>query len=200
MATAAAYACPVDDDLRETTLGSRVIHRGRYLSFRVDTIADAAGERREREVVEHPGAVVIVALLGQDVLMVRQWRTPVGGVLLELPAGTLDRLASGATEDPDVAAARELAEETGYAAGRWRSLARFYTAPGFTDELMHLYLATDLRAIPDHPGPAPDEHLRVERLPWRTAVSMAESGELRDAKSLVGLLRLARLSEQGDLT
>lgn len=189
----------MDEDLRETTLERRLIHRGRTLTFRVDVVADAAGERREREVVEHPGAVTIVPLLDEDVLLVRQWRTPVGGLLLELPAGTLDRLADGTTEDPDVAAARELGEETGHAAAAWRSLGRFYTAPGFTDEFMHLYLATGLRPIPDHPGPAADERLRVERVPWRDAVSMAERGEIRDAKSLVGLLRLARLAERGEL-
>jgi ADP-ribose pyrophosphatase len=189
----------MDEDLRETTLGSRVIHRGRYLTFRVDTIADAAGQRREREVVEHPGAVAMVALDGQDVLMVRQFRTPAGRVLLELPAGTLDRLPDGGTEEPEAAARRELEEETGYAADRWRALGRFYTAPGFTDELMHLYLATDLRPVADHRGPAADEHLRLERLPWREAVPMAERGAVEDAKSLVGLLRLARLAEAGEL-
>jgi len=127
------------------------------------------------------------------VLMVRQWRVAAGQALLEIPAGTLDVADDGSIEDPDLAARRELEEETGMRAGTWRLLARFYTAPGFTSELMHLYLATDLRPADGHRlGPDEDEHLLLERLPWRDALAAAERGEIADAKSLVGLLWLAR--------
>ena len=125
--------------------------------------------------------------------MVRQWRVAAGQALLEIPAGTLDVADDGSIEDPDLAARRELEEETGMRAGTWRLLARFYTAPGFTSELMHLYLATDLRPADGHRlGPDEDEHLLLERLPWRDALAAAERGEIADAKSLVGLLWLAR--------
>ena len=141
--------------------------------------------------------MAIVAIDADDrVLLVRQWRTPAEQILLEIPAGTLDvDPVTGRTEDPDLAARRELEEETGYRAGEWRVLSRFWTAPGFATELMHLYLATDL--TPAHPderlGPDEDEHLRVERLPFDAAVDAALAGRISDAKSLVGLLWVDRL-------
>ncbi len=129
------------------------------------------------------------------VALVRQWRLPADAALLEIPAGGLDVGEDGSKEDPDVAAPRELEEETGLRAGSWRKLATFYTAPGFTDELMHLYLATDLRpaAADGRLGPDEDERLILEWRPWRDAVAAAERGEIRDAKSIVGLFWLARL-------
>lgn len=189
-----------DEHLIETTLERKVLHRGRYITFRVDTVEDARGGRHRREVVEHPGAVCVIAVLGADVLLVRQYRTPVARVMLELPAGTLDRMSDGSIEDPARAAPRELGEETGYDAATWRSLGRFWTAPGFTDELMHLYLATDLEPMEDYRGPDEDEVLDLVRMPWREAVEMAENGAIADAKTIVGLLRLPRLLDAGDIT
>jgi ADP-ribose pyrophosphatase len=188
-------------ELHEETVDSRVIHRGRTMTFRLDTIARADGRRHQREIVGHPGAVAIVALDDVDrVLLVRQFRTAAGRTLLEIPAGTLDvDEATGATEDPDEAAARELEEETGFRAGRWRKLGAFWTAPGFATELMHLYLASDLRpADEDRLGPDEDEALLLIRLPWPQAVAAAEDGRIADAKSIVGLLRLARLKAAGE--
>ena len=191
------FADPVADaELRETTVDSRVVHRGRTLTFRVDTIERADGSRHQREIVGHPGAVAIVALDADDqVLLVRQFRTAAGRTLLEIPAGTLDVDAdSGTIEDPDLAAARELEEETGQRAGSWRKLGAFWTAPGFATELMHLYLATDLEAADvDRLGPDEDEALVAIRVPLDQAVAAAEDGRIADAKSIVGLLRLARL-------
>ncbi len=128
------------------------------------------------------------------VLLVRQYRHPAGRALLEIPAGTLDRdPASGATEDPDAAARRELEEETGHRAGSWERLTDFWTAPGFATERIFLYLATDLAAAgPDRRAPDEDEHLELVRLPWRQAVAAAERGEIRDAKTLIGISWLAR--------
>jgi ADP-ribose pyrophosphatase len=191
------FVDPVADaELRETTVDSRVIHRGRTLTFRVDTIERADGSRHQREIVGHPGAVAIVALDADDqVLLVRQFRTAVGRTLLEIPAGTLDvDPESGAIEDPDLAAARELEEETGQRAGSWHKLGAFWTAPGFATELMHLYLATDLHAADaDRLGPDEDEALVAVRVPLGDALAAAEDGRIADAKSIVGLLRLARL-------
>ena len=139
--------------------------------------------------------MAILAIDDQDrVLLVRQFRVAIGEVLLEVPAGTLDVSADGSIEDPELAAPRELEEETGMRAGSWRLIARFWTAPGFASELMHLYLATDLRtADGERLGPDEDEHLLLERMPWRDAVAAAERGELRDAKTILSLLWLARL-------
>jgi ADP-ribose pyrophosphatase len=161
----------------------------------VDTIERADGSRGTRDIVGHPGAVAILAIDDEDrLLLVRQYRVAIGEALLEVPAGTLDRLADGSIEDPEVAAPRELEEETGMRAGSWRLIARFWTAPGFASELMHLYLATDLRpADGERLGPDEDEHLLLERMPWRDAVAAAERGEVRDAKSILALLWLARL-------
>ena len=186
-----------DDPLEEHVVERRLIHRGRYLEFRVDTIERADGTRGERDIVGHPGAVAMLAIDEADrVLMVRQFRLAAGDVLLEIPAGTLDvDAATGAVEDPELASRRELEEETGYRAGSWRRLTSFWTAPGFASELMHLYLATDL--VPAHPderlGPDEDEHLELERVPFAEALAAADRGEIRDAKSLVALLWYDRL-------
>ena len=182
-------------DLTERVTSSRVVYRGHYLDMRVDQIQRADGTRSQRDVVVHPGAVGIIAVDAQDrVLLVRQWRVPAGRALLEIPAGTLDRdPVTGAIEDPALAAPRELEEETGQRAGHWRLLGSIWTAPGFATELMHLFLATELRpANGDRLGPDEDEHLLLERIPWREAVAMAERGEICDGKSVAGLFWLAR--------
>lgn len=188
-----------DEHLIETTVERRELHRGRFITFRVDTIVDAHGGRHTREVADHPGAVCIIPVVDGDVLLVRQYRTPAAMVILELPAGTLDRAPDGSIEDPDVAASRELGEETGFAAETWRKLGHFWTAPGFTNELMHLYLATDLVPLEDYSGPDEDEYLDLVRVPMREAIGMTEDGAIVDAKTLVGLMRLARLADAGEL-
>lgn len=189
-----------EDPLAERVVASRVVHRGRYLTFRVDTVERVDGTTAERDVAGHPGAVTIVAIDPDDrVLLIRQWRSPTGGALLELPAGTLDVADDGSVEDPDEAAARELEEETGFRAARWRRIGSFWTAPGFATELMHLYLATDLSPADEDGrlGPDDDEHLELRAVPWREAVASAERGEIADAKSLVGLLWVDRLRAKG---
>jgi ADP-ribose pyrophosphatase len=188
-----------DDALVETLVASELIGRGQYLTFRVETFRDADGGEHRREMVEHPGAIAVLALDADEILLVRQFRGAVREVCLEIPAGTLDRAADDSIEDPDLAAVRELEEETGYRAGRWRALGRFYTAPGFASEEMHLYLATELRLVDAYAGPAEDERLELVRMPWRQAVDLAEAGEIRDAKTLVGLFWLDRLAGRGEL-
>jgi len=124
------------------------------------------------------------------------FRLAAGRTLLEVPAGTLDRGADGSLEDPDLAARRELEEETGFRAGSWEHLGAFWTAPGFATELMHLYLARDLvPADGARLGPDDDERLELEHVPWREAVAAAEQGGIADAKTLVGVLWLARILE-----
>ena len=186
----------VDEDLRETVIGSEILHHGRLGDFRIDTVRFSDGRTSTREILGHPGAVAIVAIDPDDnVLFVRQWRTAAGRAMLEIPAGTLDIVdAAGTIEDPELAAPRELEEETGYRAGTWRKLAAFWTAPGFASELMHLYLATDLRpARGDRLGPDEDERLELSRLPMADALAAIDGGEICDAKSIVGLFGTARL-------
>ena len=191
----------VDEDLRETVIGSEILHHGRLGDFRIDTVRFSDGRTSTREILGHPGAVAIVAIDPDDnVLFVRQWRTAAGRAMLEIPAGTLDIVdAAGTIEDPQLAAPRELEEETGYRAGTWRKLAAFWTAPGFASELMHLYLATDLRpARGDRLGPDEDERLELSRLPMADALAAIDGGEICDAKSIVGLFWTARLRAGGE--
>jgi ADP-ribose pyrophosphatase len=184
------------DPLEERVVASEVVHRGRYMEFRVDTIERADGSRGTRDVVGHPGAVAVLAVDRDGrLLMVRQWRVPAGRALLEIPAGTLD-VHDGVTEDPDIAARRELEEETGHRAGSWRKLAQFWTAPGFASELMHLYLARDLVPVADADGrlaPDEDENLELRHVAVPEALALVEAGEIADAKTILGVLWLDRV-------
>lgn len=191
-----------DDPLEEHVIGSQLVHRGRYMTFRVDTIERADGNRGTRDVVGHPGAVSVLALDDDGrLLLVRQWRVPAGQAMLEIPAGTLD-VHDGIPEDPDAAARRELEEETGHRATTWRKLAAFWTAPGFTSELMHLYLATGIAGADDDNrlGPDEDERLELRHVTLDEALAMVDGGEVRDAKSILGILWLERLRRRDEPT
>jgi ADP-ribose pyrophosphatase len=190
-----------DDPLEEHVTARELIHRGRYLEFRVDTIVRADGTTGRRDVVGHPGAIAVLAVDGAGrLLLVRQWRIPAGRGMLEIPAGTLD-VHDGVTEDPDLAARRELEEETGQRAATWRKLATFWTAPGFATELMHLYLATDLSgaAGADRLTPDEDERLELSHVAIADAVAMVEAGEINDAKTILGILWVDRLARAGEI-
>jgi ADP-ribose pyrophosphatase len=139
-----------------------------------------------RDCVEHPGAVAIVPLLpGNRVVLIRQYRFAVRGDLLEIPAGTLEP-----GEPPRRCAHRELMEEIGYRAGRLDRLADFYTAPGFCNERMHLFLARDLE--PERRAGDPDEVIHPRIVPFATALRMAVAGRIRDAKTITGLFLAAK--------
>ena len=169
----------------ERTVSSRRAFGGRLLSLRVDEVELESGTRATREVVEHPGAVAILAWDGERLAAVRQWRQAAGADLLEIPAGTLEP-----GEEPLLTAQRELAEECGLAAGRWVEGPAFYTAPGFSTELLTLFLATELHPVDVRP---PDDEALVRS--WLTlpdALAAIDGGGIRDAKSLVGILWLAR--------
>ena len=190
-----------DDPLEEHVAARELIHRGRYLEFRVDTIVRADGTTGTRDVVGHPGAIAVLAVDDDGrLLLVRQWRIPAASGMLEIPAGTLD-VHEGVTEDPDLAARRELEEETGQRATSWRKLSTFWTAPGFATEMMHLYLATGLSGVTGAERLAPDEDERLElsRVPIAEAVAMVEAGEINDAKTILGVFWLDRLARGGEL-
>lgn len=171
--------------MSERTVTSRRAYEGRLISVRVDEVDLEEGGRAEREVVEHPGAVAILAWDGARLAMVRQWRHAAGKSLLEIPAGTLEP-----DEEPRTTAKRELAEECALAAGRWEVGPRFFTAPGFCTELMHLYLATDL-TVAESIGPD-DERIERAWLSLDEALAAIDAGEIADAKSIAGVLWLAR--------
>jgi ADP-ribose pyrophosphatase len=159
--------------------------KGHLVNVRVDTVETAAGTGI-REVVEHPGAVLLIALDADDnVFMVRQYRHPVGRTLLELPAGTIDE-----GEDPETCAVRELREETGYRPRTVESLGGFFLSPGYSTEYIHLFLATDLEEAPLDTGD--EEDLRALRIPLAEALRRVEAGEICDAKSIAALLLFAK--------
>ena len=164
------------------TLRSRRVYDGKILSLRVDTIQIGDRESAEREIVEHPGSIVVVPVTGRGaVLLVEQWRHPAKQVLLEAPAGTLDP-----GEDPDETVQRELREETGHRAANIRKIGEFWIAPGWCDEYMYAYLATGLTH-----DPLPqdvDEDLHVVETPLDDVPGLLKSGRISDAKSIAALL------------
>jgi ADP-ribose pyrophosphatase len=187
-------------ELRETLVSREVVRSGTYMTFAHDRVLDPEGREHGRDVVLHPGAVTVVAILSdRRVMLVRQYRHAAGEALLELPAGTLDRQPDGSLEEPLPAAQRELWEETGHRAMRWHELARFFTAPGFSSELMTLYLATGVERDPTHGGPDPDERLVVVTMPFQDALALAGSARIRDAKTIVGLYMTDALARAGQI-
>jgi ADP-ribose pyrophosphatase len=170
----------------EVLVRSRRIYQGRVVNLRVDAVRLPDGREVDREVVEHRGAAVIVPLTAMgEVLMVRQFRYVVNQTLVELPAGGLEP-----GETPLAAAVRELAEEVGAAAGQWEPLGVMFPSPGILTEVYHLFLATDLTE--GRPYWTADEDLIIERLSLPEAVDRIRRGEVRDAKSVAGLLLVAR--------
>jgi ADP-ribose pyrophosphatase len=169
----------------ERTVSTRVAFTGRLLALRVDEVELESGKRATREVVEHPGAVAILAWDGERLAAVSQWRQAAAAELLEIPAGTREP-----GESPLVTAQRELAEECGLTAARWEEGPIFYTAPGFSTELLTLFLATNLSAV--DVAPPEDEALERSWLTLTDALATIDDGRIRDAKSLVGILWLSR--------
>ena len=175
----------------ERTLESRQVFQGKLIHVRVDRVGLPDGSTSYREIVEHPGAVCIVAVDDQsNVLLVRQYRKAAEASLLEVPAGTLEP-----DEPPLDCARRELREETGVAADEFHLLGEFWTTPGFTTERMYAFLASGLR--PDALPADADEHIEVERLPFTQAAEMARSGQIHDAKSIAALLMAERQAMGG---
>jgi 8-oxo-dGTP pyrophosphatase MutT (NUDIX family) len=167
-------------------VSSRDVYRGRILALRADEIVMPGGKVATREVVEHYGAVAIVALdEAERVVMVHQYRHPLGKRLWELPAGLLDAPGESAVDT----ARRELAEETGLAAARWDTLVDVASSPGFTDEAVRVFLARDLSEVP-RPVAEGDEEadLEIDRVPLAEAVRMAFAGELVNEQAVVGVL------------
>ena len=172
--------------------GFRVIdHRRVYDGYIVNIdIADIAapdGEVVRREIVRHPGSVAVLPFDGSDVVLLRQYRAPVGEAVWEIPAGLLD--VEG--EAPEDAAARECVDEVGYWPGRLTVIDRYYASAGISDEVTIVYLGEQLDARPPQPGHAEERAAEIARIPFRDALRMAETGEIIDAKTLIALYWLA---------
>jgi len=170
-------------------VSSAELTRGRLVTVRSDEVRTPENKLAERDVVVHPGAVAALALDASDrILMIRQYRHPVGRLLWEIPAGLRDV----AGEDPWVTAQRELIEETGYRARDWRVLADYYTSPGFSTERLRIFLARDLEAVPAaerHFVPRDEEaHLLLGWLPLDEAVRKVFAGELHNGPAILAIM------------
>ena len=171
-------------------LDSRRIHTGRVVRLDVDTVRFPDGSTGQLELIRHPGAAAIVPCAsdppGADptILLIRQYRYATGGQLWEIPAGTLDP-----GEDPEACARRELMEETGVTAARLQRLTSIWTTPGFTNEVIHLYLATGLTM--GEPSRERDEFIEVVPQPLSRVLALIRDGEIRDAKTVVAILYMA---------
>lgn len=175
-----------EERLKEETLNSERAFDGKLIKVRVDQVRLPNGFTARREVVEHPGAVAIVPLLeGDRVVLVRQYRHPANKILLEIPAGTL-----GPGEDPEACAVRELAEEIGYRPGKLVPLFEMFLAPGYSSELIRVFLASELEYAPGKSDE--DEILEIETLPLEQVVAMIDRGEIQDAKTICGVLAVSR--------
>ena len=166
---------------RKNTISIERVFQGQILNLRVDVLQHPNGHVTDREVVEHPGGVVIACQPAPDrIILIRQYRYPVDEEILELPAGRLE-----AGESPLLAAQRELAEETGYRAENWKELSRMYSAPGFCDEILYLYRATGISFV--GASPDEDEEIEVLDLPLIEFWKLVADGKIRDAKTIAGI-------------
>ena len=165
----------------------QIVHEGRKIKVAIDTSTGPNGETIRRDLILHPGAVVVLPVVDRDhVCLLRNQRFVIGETLWEVPAGTLEP-----GEPVEDAAVRELMEETGYTARRWRPLGHYFPSPGVLDEKMHLFVALDLT-----PGPAKpeaDEHLEPKVVPWADALRMALDGSIHDLKTVAAILLWDRL-------
>ena len=165
-------------------IGARTISEEAFLRLDRATITTPSGQTVTRVVVAHPGAVAVVPLIGDDVLLFEQHRAPLGRDLLEIPAGKLDVPGEDRTE----AARRELEEEIGYSPGLLEHLTDLITTPGFCDEVITIYRATGLEEVSSQPVGVEEEHARIVRMPLSEALERVHAGEINDAKTAVGLL------------
>lgn len=181
-------------NLEEKQLNFDYKFKGRIINLRQDTALLPDGNTATREVVEHPGGVCVAALTDQDeLLFVRQWRYPYGETTLEIPAGKRDK--SG--EDPLECGKRELKEETGATAENYIDLCPLYPSPGYVNEIIWCYLATGLTFGEQNTDD--DEFLDVLRIPLEKAVQMVLTGEIKDAKTQIAVLKVKLLKDTGKI-
>lgn len=183
----------IDLNFEEKTLNRKNIYEGKIITVHVDDIELPDGNKAVREVVEHSGGVSVAALTDNDeLLFVRQYRYPYGRVLLELPAGKLEK-----GEDPLTAGIRELEEECGVVADKIISLGTVYPTVAYCSEIIYLYGAYGLKETKQQLDE--DEFLSVEKIPLYDAVEMVMNGEISDSKTVALVLKTARLKEEGKI-
>ena len=176
-----------EDDSMPMNPDRRQVYQGRVLSLALESVTLPGGPALELEVIHHPGGAAVVALDDHErVCLLRQYRHAAGDWLWELPAGRLDP-----GEAPALTAQRELEEETGIRAAHWERLGRMIPTPGYCDEVVHLYLARELQL--GQASPAADELIEVHWLPVSAAQERVYTGEIVDAKTMLGLLLCTRL-------
>lgn len=172
---------------------SSTVEWSALFSVRSDEVTMPDGGTSTRYVVEHPGAVAVVPIMDDGtVVLLRQYRHPIGGYAIEIPAGRLDV----AGEDPAEAAQRELAEEIGHRAGRLDPLGTFHNSVGWTDEVTHLYVGRQLEGVDRPAGFEPkgeEQDMELVRLPMDACLEMIADGSITDAKTIIGLLRAPRI-------
>lgn len=166
--------------LDEVTISTKPIFEGKIITLQVDTVRLPDGKTATREVVRHPGAVAVLALHDGKMLVVDQFRQPMGRCEVEIPAGKLEP-----GEDPMEAATRELEEETGYRCGDIKLLQSFYTSPGFADEIIHLYVTQDLKM--GEMSPDEDEFLELSEITLEEAYLYIKEGRISDAKTIMAV-------------
>jgi ADP-ribose pyrophosphatase len=182
-----------DTDFIEKTVNSRTIYRGRLLNVFEDTVILPSGNHSTREYIKHPGAAVVIPYLGKNqIIMVRQYRYPTKMVMLELPAGKIDT-----GESPERTMTRELAEETGYHPNSLQPICTIHTCVGYSDELLHLFWASDLHRRPISGDD--DEAIEVIKISIDDAIALVLRGEITDAKTLIGLFWLNEIRRNPDL-
>lgn len=164
----------------EPTISTKSIFKGKVIDLQVDTIQLPDGREATREIVRHPGAAAVLALHENKLIVVEQFRKPLGRTQIEIPAGKLDP-----NESPDVAAARELSEETGYVAQHVELLQKFYTSPGFADELLYLYFASEVTQGEQNLDE--DEDVIVKLITMEEADQYILSGDISDAKTILAI-------------
>lgn len=170
----------------EKTVESKKIYNGKIINVRVDTVEMPEGKTAERDIVEHPGGVGVVAVTDdRKVIMVKQFRKPIEKAIYEIPAGKMDKDG----EDPEKCGRRELEEETGYRCKELKYLGYMYPSPGFTDEITHIYLADKLFKGETHPDD--DEFIDVEYFDFEEIKKKIMNNEINDAKTVFGILKAA---------
>lgn len=181
----------MDKRLYEEKISSRKIFSGKILGLSYDKVRLPNGKTASREKITHPGAVAVVAITDEyEVLLVRQYRYPINNITIEIPAGKLDK-----DELPENCAKRELAEEVGAIDGKLQLLSSFYTTPGFCNEVLHLFIATDFKISTNNLDE--DEFLDIIKIKMETALLWIKEGKIKDSKTIIGILMARDLLSDG---